>query len=81
MRYVISFIVFAVVIHFLASMSVHPTLDPSISGLSQSLIGLNPKEMFQSFVGLIQGSISVISDAATPSKLIPVMFFFALLHG
>lgn len=81
MRYVIGFIVFAVVIHFFASIAVHPMLDPSIQNISDGLSGLNPVLIFQSIIALIQASIAVISNAVTPANLVPVMFFFALFHG
>lgn len=81
MRYIIGFIVFAVVINFLASLSVHPMLDPSIQNISNGLSTLNPVLIFQSIITLIQSSITVISNAITPANLVPVMFFFALFHG
>lgn len=81
MRYIIGFIAFAVIVNFLASISVHPQLDPSIQSISNGLSNLNPVLIFNSIVSLIQSSIAVISETVTTSNLVPVMFFFALFHG
>jgi hypothetical protein len=81
MRFLFGLLVLFFAIHLFASVSIHPTLDPFFLSLSQSLWALNPTNILTSVLGLFRASVDVITQAVRLPQLLPIMFFFALLHG